>query len=981
VQTNTRLRQRRSVLVQMKSETDVGLEPCMTVTENEMGNGAVLGPYVTTCAYAAEGRGCYDVQMTDRDVRTLEFSICMQSANAGGGTLFQYGKDYEPAFTYAFPAGVGTTSVNNCEPTYLWNQAVTIEPPKNIVYSGGYSELCIGYLSVSGVVYLRGRYITGSDSTTEMWKRCNQRVLEADDSTRDIVVTKILGFYGETGFALVLDEAAMPYMIETMGASPDEDMGVPFYVEGSHVALRFYRIAYYDSGQVLCTEANPTVLLEVRLGSNVAAPVRLEHPNGLSWVDACFTGTDGRYSLPTYDDTFGSSIMAVDTNGDLWAAGLITESMGIPYDLPGVVQGSNAAWFLPVLTKIPGLFDIVAIDTFGEGIRTHVRDSTGTVWAGGKKYTSTGLQDGVELLHRLPGRYSKVCNSGYNTVLGLHVDGTLWVWGRLRELTAGVISLDAWYSSTPGMLSLDTDWTDISGHVQGCGAAIRTCSTGSVTVPYGTESDMYNMFFTQDDNNFIGIATKGVKDVSVASRYALFVNPNNVILLDGIPSQGALGQYADSSTTYKQPMYNMPPVQRVWAFTGGSAFLDMDGKFFITGDLIPVIGAYDTYGYSSYVEVPFSSPVRECFLAGFQSTSRGVIVHLNNGSVYVWGSNEHGRLGAGGVDWVEDVTALSGLYSFVSNDYDDTAAVSNIGSVYVWGTTLPWEANTPTKISPVPINMSQGPQVFKEAHPAGGGLLLLVDEDDTNFAQYNADGFMGPRWAVGDVWAYIASATGFSYAMSDGYTSLGDNWVPIIHKAGVATISNCSIPYFSTYESFSVTYTNMFAEDPRALYDYIAHSSFVNNHDCILLNMALPSPSEFTSQVYGSYTLDMVLKPGIYCKFGVVGITFNIPANVGDVLFRIELVYSAHRIYTTITDGTSNDGPNQNRNLVESITGSRSSVDYYDVSGDTFFDDNEYSTLIIYERDTGDADNVFINFSYWANPVGDHTPLGTTGGA
>lgn len=261
-------------------------------------------------------------------------------------------------------------------------------------------------------------------------------------------------------------------------------------------------------------------------------------------------GTDTGWEQVACSHFFGHSVLAIKTDGTLWAWGdnnsgtlgtgntqskTTPTQVGTDTDWKHVVVGDNAT----IAIKQNGTL-------WGWGF-----GSIGQLFDNG--FVKSPVQLGTDT------DWTQVFTAG-NTVYGIKTDGTLWVWGDLSDNKSGLVDNELEYSSTPKQI------TAITGKVQfisGCGynRVIGVGEDGVATKLYswGSNADGALGNGTGVDANMVGsieyTSTPGevsleeginVKQISSGIQYSVVLSEDGTIYGWGKNRGGQLGNLCET---------------------------------------------------------------------------------------------------------------------------------------------------------------------------------------------------------------------------------------------------------------------------------------------------------------------------------------------------------------------------------------------------------------------------------------------------
>jgi alpha-tubulin suppressor-like RCC1 family protein len=793
-----KIRQRRFAKVQMQSTTDREGEPCLLTAENNKNNGSVFGPYLTTCPTGEQGRGCYDIQMTTRKVRILEFQSCMQTASSD--QLWQCGNQYECLM-----------AIDDFERNYLddnsaefkWCQANVNGVPKDVVAcsfgstSGSFSEnpwICIIVQNNDNknVVFCRGENLLcnrGNDSvpTGGWWAKCATRYKYRDDPEYyyDVTPTKIVGQL-EAGKFIVLDNKGYPWVIRLYEDYLDIETSYnyiwPVTVTGESSqenpvvfmsSTRNYMSDNPGTEKVIwVTQAEPHIL---RLGNADISGNSIilgTHPNGKSFIDGAINRFD--------------SAIGIDEDGKVWVIGDNSYSiLGFPTENDGGYDYINDLTLLDSITN-----KIIKVE-MGDTNAFLISDSGMCYSSGGSYNESTYISHMLgrkssllkNTFSHIKGRWKKISVAD-NHVYAIYIDNTLWFWGNPESPNMGLqytyfgptpdwngIGKDIGSESikdNPFLISESNDWVTVTAHPEG-GSGIKRCS-GDIGLPViagdenigqqgGGGPEFMPLEMPYEAN---------IIDMAISHKFALYVNEINMVYAYGDFSDNPLGGYVDGYVEFHF-VEEMVDVLRVWAVGNNTAYYDKNGFFYITGNDVAVIGPNENYGYTEFQEIKFDFPVKDVRI----TIGYGVYVLLNSGDLYVWGWNGEHQLGIESPEWIGEPTKVAGRYSSISATFEVAAGISITGRLIMWGydsgigffgqhincSTFDSEdtpdmlLTTPTLIRPdCPAYMNESPSIFKDVEISNSATYIIIGETDDNWEQDPLFDFESPRWCIGDVW-------------------------------------------------------------------------------------------------------------------------------------------------------------------------------------------------------------------------------------
>lgn len=291
----------------------------------------------------------------------------------------------------------------------------------------------------------------------------------------------------------------------------------------------------------------------------------------------------------------------------------------------------------------------------------------------------------------------------------IRADGTIWTWGNNTYGQLGVGGLSA-VVATPRMV------TGVSGvKALSAGYVHTTALTASGAVwNWGSMPGRSNTFPAK----LWGIAAP-VKSISAGSDFTLALAHDGLVYGWGGNSSGQLGIGRFSSTVPNPAM--LPGLQKIQAISAGHAH---------------------------------------------------ALALRSDGTVWAWGSNNHGQLGApgGSASLARQVAGLptplggvSGIKHIVAGVHN-SAVVYTDGSVWMWGGNAGGQfANGGTQGSSVPVKLNTLPDVA--AITIGEGFVSVLKKDGTVFsAGVNASGQLGNNTSTASrTPVQVSGLSGFGY--------------------------------------------------------------------------------------------------------------------------------------------------------------------------------------------------------------------------
>ena len=276
---------------------------------------------------------------------------------------------------------------------------------------------------------------------------------------------------------------------------------------------------------------------------------------------------------------------------------------------------------------------------------------------------------------------------GYDMTLALKNDGTVWSWGFDSHGALGQNTENVDLSS-PTQIGTDTDWAFINASNWYWGICAGIKNDGSLWLwgynNYGNLGDD-----TSDDKSSPVQTVTGGNDwayVSCSAYHTGAIKTDGTLWMFGRNTYGELG---DDSLDQKSS-----PVQTIaggndWAQVSCSrrntAAIKNDGTLWLWGrNSEGQLGAENTVNVSSPVQTICGGNNWAQVSVGRYFT--GAI--KTDGTLWMWGGNSYGALGTGDTqDYSSPVQTICGgnNWAQVSCGYDFTAALKTDGSLWVWG--------------------------------------------------------------------------------------------------------------------------------------------------------------------------------------------------------------------------------------------------------------------------------------------------------
>ena len=275
--------------------------------------------------------------------------------------------------------------------------------------------------------------------------------------------------------------------------------------------------------------------------------------------------------------------------------------------------------------------------------------------------------------------------AGDSHTVALKSDGSVWAWGwgdwgqlgdgrgssspwpvQASNLS-GIVAIGAGYAHTIALKSDGTIWT--------WGYNYRG------VLGYGT-SDSYGHIIPAQVNGLSGVIA-----IAGGNTHTLALKSDGTVWAWGWNDSGQLG---DGTTEDRYSPMQVGGLQNVVAISGGgkhSIAIKSDGTVWTWGR-----NDYGQLGLGTIDNNPHIVPVQVSGLSGISAVAAGYsnsFAVKSDGSLWAWGSNEHGQLGIGVSDAFNypdplEVTGLTGV-STVAARLGHLVALKSDGTVWAWG--------------------------------------------------------------------------------------------------------------------------------------------------------------------------------------------------------------------------------------------------------------------------------------------------------
>ena len=433
----------------------------------------------------------------------------------------------------------------------------------------------------------------------------------------------------------------------------------------------------------------------------------------------------------------------------------------------------------PVLVKVmrTGTYDSVSAgDSFFAALR-----ADGTVWSWG--VNASGQMGDATTLERHAPVYARglegivATASGAGHTLALRNDGTVWAWGSNSN---GQLGINSSSSDSPVPVQV-VNLTGVIAIAAGGDHSLAVRNDGTVWAWGANANGQLGNNSTTDSLvpvqvSASGAALSGILLVAAGDNHSLALRNDGTVLAWGANAHGQLGTGGTTDSHIAIPTVTMTgSMVAVAAGKNHSVALTASGSVFAWGaDASGQVGD----GGGSDVSAPMAVPA----VRGASAIAAGgdhSLALVATGAVYAWGANSYGELGLGGAPSAGNPPALvPGLSRVVAvtAGAENSIAVSSDGSVRVWG------GNDHGQLGDGTLNTSTSPEVIGElngtiATSEGPVHTLALHSDGTVWAWgANASGQLGnnsqatslfPVQASGVMHA-VAVAAGGDYSLATG---------------------------------------------------------------------------------------------------------------------------------------------------------------------------------------------------------------------
>ncbi|WP_336243019.1 RCC1-like domain-containing protein [Corallococcus exercitus] len=323
--------------------------------------------------------------------------------------------------------------------------------------------------------------------------------------------------------------------------------------------------------------------------------------------------------------------------------------------------------------------------------------------------------------------------AGYGHSLALRTDGTVWAWGNNYEGQLGDGTMLR--RTTPVQVS---GLTAVTAVAAGGSTSVALRADGSVWA-WGSNSQGQLGDGSMNSRSLPGLVSglNGVTSVAIGLGHVLALRSDKTLWAWGRNDSGQMGDGTTTRRPTALPVPGMTDVVALGASSSSSVVVRSDGTVWAWGSRFTHQGT--SGGWNSVFD---KSPVRVAGLMGAVTVAAGgtsALVLRLDGSLWSWGLNNSGQLGAGnrqGATVPQPVSGPPGGFVSVSVGENHVLAMRADGSVWSWGENRQGQRGDGTTSARATPGQVPGMDSIM-AVSAGANHVLAQDFD-------------GTVWAMGD---------------------------------------------------------------------------------------------------------------------------------------------------------------------------------------------------------------------------------------
>jgi len=464
----------------------------------------------------------------------------------------------------------------------------------------------------------------------------------------------------------------------------------------------------------------------------------------------------------------GGQTAAIQSNGTLWTWGLNS------WGQLGINNQLNYPQPQPI--NITNTWSAVACGYF----HTLAIQSPGTLWSwGNNSYGQLGSSNTTNRSSPTQvgalGVWTAVA-CGYYHTLAIQTPGTLWAWGRNDSGQLGVSDTTNRYS--PVQVGSTSTWTSVAGG----GSFSAGIQSGGSLYMWGTASGGQLGLNTSSGSVLSPIqlgALSPFTSVSTGNAFTMALQ-NNQLSVWGGNNQGQLG-IGDLTTRISPIQLNGSWATNGWTQVAcgysHTAAIQSNGTLWTWGlnsygqlgnQVISIFGSYLVYSSFPTVQI-----------AGLWSSVACGYAHTaaiqTNGTLWTWGSNSYGQLGANNILSFNTSPAQVGTLSVwtrVAAGYYHTVATQSNGTLWAWGNNSYGQLGINTVVTSVYSPVQVG-SLSNWTNISAGNNFTLAEQSNGSLYSWGLNTF-----------AQLGLLVNYQYPLQK---STGNLWT------GVATNQNATI--------------------------------------------------------------------------------------------------------------------------------------------------------------------------------------------